>query len=224
MTVFAWHFARRDMRLEFGDGRLIVPGETLTVDCEPKLRAIGLHASDKLIDALDNAAGPMICRVRVGGRDIEWGGDLVVGTTRTCLWAIDGDRLLRSFACICATRLASLAGCEDSAVIGAILVAERHLRGEATDDELSCEHDRAWTYAMRSWLMQGARDELGHCLRLIAAHACKRDSWSAASHSASDCCSGVSQLCGASWYRRERDALAAELLRLVRSEHEKVSQ
>lgn len=45
MTDQFWHFAADDRRLGYGDRRLIVPGETLTVSGDLVLCQHGLHAS-----------------------------------------------------------------------------------------------------------------------------------------------------------------------------------
>jgi hypothetical protein len=60
-----------------------------------------LHASVDILDALDYAPGPIICRVELGGR-IERGIDKCVAERRRVLWWVDGEKLLWKFAYMCA--------------------------------------------------------------------------------------------------------------------------
>ena len=102
--VLAWHFVGATLR----DGRPIpADGETLKhrgklVPCER-----GLHASDRLIDALQYAPGWTLCRVRMGGT-IKRETDKLVARERTILWRIDATDVLRAFACKCALDVAHL--------------------------------------------------------------------------------------------------------------------
>lgn len=88
-----WHFARVDEhgvpRLGYGDGREIRVGETLTVEGEPQLCEHGLHASERILDALVYAEGSVICKVTLGGIVIE-DDDKAVATERTVI-AMTGD-------------------------------------------------------------------------------------------------------------------------------------
>ena len=102
--VLAWHFVGATLR----DGRPIpADGETLKhrgklLPCER-----GLHASDRLIDALQYAPGWTLCRVRMGGT-IKRETDKLVARERTILWRIDATDVLRAFACKCALDVAHL--------------------------------------------------------------------------------------------------------------------
>lgn len=99
--VKAWHFARQDRRLGFGDGRLIRAKSALVHRGELELYRSGLHASKNILDALDYSSGPIICRVELSGEMIEVATQ-IVAMRRKCLWWIDGHELLRKFARICA--------------------------------------------------------------------------------------------------------------------------
>lgn len=58
----AWHFAGTQMR----DGKpLGAPGEIEIYDGSLTIRERGLHASDRLLDALQYAPGPLLWRVRM---------------------------------------------------------------------------------------------------------------------------------------------------------------
>lgn len=96
-TILGWHFCAEDRKLGYDDGRLIVEGETLSVDCEPVLCEQGLHASERIIDALRYAPGPVICRVELSGSIVR-GDDKAVATHRKTLWMFDATNALRDFA------------------------------------------------------------------------------------------------------------------------------
>ena len=57
-----WHFTTEDEILGFDDGRKIIVGEKHTVEPPIKLCKRGLHASERIIDALDYAPGPILLR------------------------------------------------------------------------------------------------------------------------------------------------------------------
>lgn len=105
--VLGWHFLPNDLSLGHGDGRKVEVGETLTVDCEPVLCESGLHASERPLDALGYAPGPVICRVEVGGKVVR-GSDKLVGTSRKVLWAYNASDVLLAFARKCALDVAHL--------------------------------------------------------------------------------------------------------------------
>ena len=94
----AWHFAGATLR----DGTAIpADGVTLRHTGDLKLCASGLHASQRIINALRYAPGNTICRVECSG-EIITGDDKLVCSERTILWRVDGDELLRAFSRHCA--------------------------------------------------------------------------------------------------------------------------
>ena len=69
-----YHWTTIDGRLGNGDGRQVVVGETLMAFEEIKLCACGMHASARIIDALNYAPGPRLWEVelkeeRIDGKD-----------------------------------------------------------------------------------------------------------------------------------------------------------
>lgn len=107
-TVEAWHFAPANMTTRY-DGRPIVVGKALTVAGPVVPCERGLHASERIIDALAYSPNESValCRVKLGGEIVPHGNpvDKLAATRRTCLWALDGDttnRVLRVFARQCA--------------------------------------------------------------------------------------------------------------------------
>jgi hypothetical protein len=102
--VLAWHFVGDALR----DGRP-VPADGVTLKHKGKLElcASGLHASERLIDALEYAPGPILCRVQMGGT-IKKKSDQLVARQRTILWRVNSTDVLREFARQCALDVAHL--------------------------------------------------------------------------------------------------------------------
>ena len=102
--VLAWHFVGDTLR----DGRPI-PADGVTLKHKGKLElcASGLHASERLIDALLYAPGPILCRVQMGGT-IKKESDKLVARQRTILWRVNSTDVLRKFARQCALDVAHL--------------------------------------------------------------------------------------------------------------------
>ncbi|MBM3347440.1 MAG: hypothetical protein FJY55_13230 [Betaproteobacteria bacterium] len=97
-AILAWHFVGNRLR----DGRLVPPdGVTLEHDGPLALCQTGLHASRRLIDALQYAPGNTICRVRLSGQRLN-ARDKMVAARRTILWRIDAADMLAKFARLCA--------------------------------------------------------------------------------------------------------------------------
>lgn len=92
--MLAWHFVDETLK----DGRPVpADGERLTHDGPVSLCEGGLHASERVLDALKFAPGNTICRVEcddVGERQ----SDKFVCGARTIVWRLDGDEVLRAFA------------------------------------------------------------------------------------------------------------------------------
>src|SRR5690606_29372679 len=92
--VLAWHFVGAALR----DGRPVPPdGEWLVHEGDVEPRISGLHASRKVIDALNYAPGSTICRVVVADVVVDEG-DKLVARRRAILWRVDADDVLRQFA------------------------------------------------------------------------------------------------------------------------------
>jgi hypothetical protein len=98
VTVLAWHFTGDTLR----DGRPIPAiGEWLAHDGPIAICRTGLHASERLIDALSFAPGNRLHRVTMRGiEDRE--DDKLVARERRIDWAIDAEPVLRAFARRCA--------------------------------------------------------------------------------------------------------------------------
>ena len=92
-----WHFTDLDCKLRFDDGRKVVAGETLTVDRDPILCKRGLHASERIIDALVNAPGLYVWSVDLGGKRID-GDDKSAAQSRTALWGYDATDVILAWS------------------------------------------------------------------------------------------------------------------------------
>ena len=148
--VLVWHFARADRKLGYNDGRQIVVGETLTVEVtEDRPLGVcwwGLHGSERAIDALGNAPGPLACRDVLSG-EIVSDDNKACASERTCLAMADATNLLHELACqwteeaLDAVEKAGLA--VDPRSRAAIKMKRKWVRGEANDYELSAAWDAA---------------------------------------------------------------------------------
>lgn len=99
--MLGWYFSTSDRMLCHGDNRPIVVGETHVIDGEPALCKRGLHASRRILDALDYRPGPILYRVRLSGTIVH-GQDKACATRRTYLAEIDATEMLRAFGRSCA--------------------------------------------------------------------------------------------------------------------------
>jgi hypothetical protein len=103
--IYAWHFCGDTLR----DGRPIpADGVTLRHDGVIMPCKLGLHASERLIDALQYAPGPLLCRVRLGGKMVPHGGNKFAAAERTILWRFDATEVLRAFGRHCALEVLDL--------------------------------------------------------------------------------------------------------------------
>lgn len=93
-TLLGWHFVGDSLR----DGRPIPDdGVPLVHEGEITICKSGLHASERIIDALPYAPGNTICRVQCAGV-AERDNDKFVCRKRTILWRVEGAPLFRAFA------------------------------------------------------------------------------------------------------------------------------
>jgi len=175
MKIKAWHFATNDRRLGYGDGRLVVKGRTLKYTGKKPIMMCtrGLHASERLIDALRYAPGNIICRVELSGEIIR-GDDKLCATERKCLWWIDGEAVLWEMACWSAEQALPIWEKyypDDRRPRNAIKARRGWLKGEVSDQELAAAWDAARDAA---WAAAGdaARDaqERKFTTLVMAAH------------------------------------------------------
>ena len=177
-TIKGWHFVANDRKLGYGDGRLVEVGKTYTVPDtrELELCEYGLHASKRLIDALNYAPGEVICRVELAAPIVN-GDDKMVSYSRKVLAMIDGGRLLHEVACQCAEYALTFVKDPDSRSVAAIKAKRDWLDGKITDQELSAAgsaaRDAAWDAAWAAaW--DAAWDHLNKVLTKMVTAAIKK--------------------------------------------------
>ena len=134
-SIMAWHFVGEKLR----NGRDIPPdGKTLVHKGPLKLCVSGLHASERLMDALQYAPGNTVCRVKCHGTILK-DTDKLICTRRTIEWRLDATELLRSFARQCALDVAHLWDMPD-VVRQYLTTGDESLRAAARD----AASDAAW--------------------------------------------------------------------------------
>lgn len=140
--IQAWHFVGDTLR----DGRPVpADGELLRHDGELELCARGLHASDRVIDALLYAPGNTICRVQIGGKILR-GEDKLCASERTILWRIDAETLLFEFARWAALQVVHLWECPE--VVRTYLeTGDQEIKEAARDAARSVPRSTAWNAA-----------------------------------------------------------------------------
>ena len=152
-----WHFLPEDGRLRWGTREVVVAGKTCAATGPLKMCENGMHASRRLIDALDYAPGPIVCRVNLLGERLDQD-DKSVARSRRVLWMLDATNLLHEFACQCAEDSLALVENPDPRSVKAIAVKRAWLRGEATDEDLAAARAAAWAAAgdgAAAWVWAG---------------------------------------------------------------------
>ena len=142
--IKAWHFVGDTLL----DGSPIPPiGEWLEFNGKVEICQSGLHASKRIIDALQYAPGDTICRVTCRSI-VEKQNDKFVCRARRIDAMIDGEELLRQFARQCALDVIHLWDAPD--------IARQYL--ETGDEKLrDAARDAAWASA-RNAIMAAAWD------------------------------------------------------------------
>lgn len=145
--VYGWHFVHASGRLaryvddaSGYDGELVEAGKTYRAKGEIAVCRNGLHACESAIDALDYAPGPIVCRVKLGGK-VARDTDKLAARKRTVIAMADATAVLHEFAVWCAERALErerAAGREPDPRSWAALDAKRRwLRGEISDEDLA---------------------------------------------------------------------------------------
>jgi hypothetical protein len=138
MSWLGWHWLNTDKKLQFGtyyDTIVVEPGVTLKnpkwygVNRDIRLCECGYHASKKVLDALVYAPGPIVCRVKLGGRIIE-GDDKAVAEERTCLWMAGATNVLYEFTYEVGNLALSLKGISNRCFVDTIMAKRRYVKGE----------------------------------------------------------------------------------------------
>ena len=191
----AWHFVGEKLR----DGRDIPPdGKTLVHKGPLELCVSGLHASKRLMDALQYARGNTVCRVKCSGTILK-DTDKLICTRRTIEWRLDATELLRSFARQCALDVAHLWDMPD-VVRQYLTTGDESLRAASRD----AASDAAWA-AARAAASDAASDAAWAAASDAAWDAARAAAWAAARDAASD----------AAWAAARNNAMDAQNDRLT---------
>jgi len=176
----AWHFMAKNRRLGYDDNRLARKSQWLVHKGDLIMCESGLHASKKITDALKYAPGSIICRVELAGEMLHQD-DKTVAERRKVLWWLDGERLLRKFACMCALDVIHLWDAPD--------VVKRYLK---TQDEslMAAARDAAWE-AAKDAAWAAARDAAWEAARAAAWEAARDTAWTAPWAAAKDAASAA---------------------------------
>lgn len=159
--ILAWHFLREDRKLRFHPYTEVISGQTLTYEGVLTLCEAGLHASERVINALYYAPGPVVSRVELSGQILK-SDDKACASKRACLWIADATRALHEFACWCAEetlkRERSRGREPDERCWKAIEAKRLWLAGRIDSKGLHAARDASW-YAARGASWGAARDE-----------------------------------------------------------------
>ena len=146
--IHGWHFIPADGKMaQYGNSRSakITEGKTYSVKPPVVLCGHGLHASERVMDALQYAHSSLLCRVVLSGQ-IAVGTDKMCATRRKVVAIRDIGTLLHTFACDVAEEALTVTKVErthDNASWAAIEAKRAWLRGEITDDQLAAAWDAA---------------------------------------------------------------------------------
>lgn len=151
--IQAWHFVGDDGKRR--DGVIEKVGKTYHIEGDLVMCERGLHASRRILDALQYAPGLIVRRVECWGKADEQS-DKIVCRYRKVLWQKDITNILHEFACRVAEDALTTAGITDERCWNAIKTKRAWLRGETTDEELSAARAVAWAAAWAAARAAGA--------------------------------------------------------------------
>jgi hypothetical protein len=142
--ILAWHFLKEDGLTQYEPRHKVVPGEWLAVHPPLRICRKGLHASSRLIDALQYAPGPLLCRVELCGELIEQSDKLCAQQRRVIAMA-DATNILHEKACLAAESvLANITSQVHRATAQAAIDTKRAwLAGKATNTQLASARSAA---------------------------------------------------------------------------------
>jgi len=189
MTIYAWHFLSENRKTQW-NGITVIPGQPIFHNGKLEICQSGLHASVNLIDALQYAPGPILCRVRCEGTIIQ-GQDKLVCSQRTALWMFDASSMLRLWVCWCIRNTKISNGrtvwdlLTDPRSRAAVEMAEKFALGKATKEQLAAAWDAAGDAAWdASW--DASWDAAGAAARAATRAAARAATWVAAWDAARD--------------------------------------
>ena len=143
--ILAWHFLAEDRKMAYRR-TLVQVGKTYSTRKPLAFCSSGLHASVRIIDALQYAPGPICCRVRMSGQIME-DYDKLCSSRRKVLAMADITAVLHEFSCRVAEEALRAANVTDPRSWAAIEAKRKWLQGEITDEELAAAWAAAWDVA-----------------------------------------------------------------------------
>ena len=120
-------------------------GEWLEHEGPIKMCETGLHASRRIIDALQYAPGPWCAVVEI--EEAQEQEDKLVCRKRKIIKIANVEKVLREFAVQCAVMAMERAGVTEEACWQAVDIKIAWLEGCATDEDLDAARDAAWAAA-----------------------------------------------------------------------------
>ncbi len=93
----AWYFAPEGNRLKYQDNRLIRVGVTHRIEGKPETCSHGLHASNRIIDALKYSQTNILYRVELSG-EMDRAEDKIAAQSRKYLQRFDMESILFEFS------------------------------------------------------------------------------------------------------------------------------
>ena len=180
--VLGWHFLNGDGRLAYGNRQHVRVGEWLYVGEPLRICEVGLHASSRLIDALNYAPGPILCRVELAGELIEQD-DKFCASQRRVIAMADASALLHEFACLAAESV--LHNIKNPAHLAAARAAIDTKRLWVADQASNAQLSAAWSAAgsAAAWSAEAAEAAAAAAARSAAwsarAAAARAAAWSA---------------------------------------------
>jgi hypothetical protein len=215
--ILAWHFVGTTLR----DGRPVPPdGEPLIHDDEIVPCQQGLHASVRLLDALQYAPGETLCRVSCTGT-VVYEDDKLVCSERTILWRIDATQLLREFARKCAADVARLWDMP-SVVREYLETGNEVLRAAACAAAWAAARDTA-DAAADAAVRAAANAAVRAAARVVARAAAKDAAWAAAWAAARDTAWGAARIAAWEALRTTQNARLETMVQTVQAKGRMVS-
>ena len=218
--IRVWHFAGKTLR----DGRpLPRRGDVLKHDGPVVPCESGLHGSERAIDALGYAPGPLVALCELGGEVVAHGSDKHAASERHYLTGyVDATRVLHEFACWCATQalngVEARGGKVDPRSRAAIATKLAWLDGKAADADMAAAWDAARD---ASW--DAASDAAWAATRAAAMAAAWDAAWDATRDAARAAAwdatrdAAMAAACGAAWDAQKTE-LERRLLALLEVE------
>jgi hypothetical protein len=103
-TIKGWWFSE-GYKLPHEDNRIIKIGKTHKIKGKIIPCTNGLHASERIIDALGYAPGPIIWKVELSGTVIKEGDKICASSRKYIAGGVDCSEVLRKFTRLCALEI-----------------------------------------------------------------------------------------------------------------------